>query len=809
MYRYTILLLTAGLLIGCKSTVEPSGEQAANEAETTSQVEPFMGLPDDQEKLAETEEGDEYVAVTKVLPGHYDTYEYLTRTGQITAEQRRDGRIYFAIERKQEVGLIIVGDDTPRPTVPVSHRYRCKIPAGQPGFSADVPPDRVDDRIPYTDKALFANFAPECFALMCEGSIMGYRLDTYSSIEACVIWAAVRAMERDEATCTPFSEADASSQRMEEAVLEYAPSLRGMEEGEFSRTSVERRIWWPRPAFLPTEDEDTDFAVDTDRPVTPGHMMAAALAEFEFRNEAARLWRKPDEDYDTMQQRVRQMAKRLVEDGSFSAKPSLIGRGQIPASKKELYERACRKAAFLGVHMIRDLLVEVAEIEMGVSPKSPDEQADILRAWDDQVANITRVIDERGVAASLMCFPGPHPWVASAAEVMGLETGLTDADLADEESLETIVAALTSEDVAERRAAAWDLVRLGGVASAKAMDVARSLQDGDVTVRKFAAWAFQRIVVSAEDQPDIASALLAVLTEDADAEVRQAAARAFHEVGYVDETMIDGLMAALSNEDETTGWWAGYSLGQAKDHAEVIAPRLIALLKGDDLRQCAIAAQTLASMEDPPKEALPVLIELLESKDIKVRGTVLRALARIDPDCEVIVPTAMTMLAAEEADIRSGAADCLGRLGGRAAEAVPALIEALTDSGKYVPWSAGYALSQIGVTADEVPALLKLLKHASPETREAAARALNGASVPDKTDIVVALVPLFEDEETDVRSTAYSTLVGYGQDAAIALPRLRTMAEESHDGGARRYAKSAIEQIEASLDDSEAESSDE
>ncbi|MHC4561608.1 MAG: HEAT repeat domain-containing protein [Planctomycetota bacterium] len=813
MCRYTILLLTAVLLIGCKSTVEPSGEQAASEEETTAKAEPFMGLPDDQEKPAETEDGDEYIAVTKVLSGHYDTYEYLNCTGQIIAEQRREGRIYFAARHKLEVGLIIAGDDTPRPTVDVTRRYRCKIPEGQPGFSTNVLPDRVNERIPYTDEAIFANFAPESFALMCESMGLAYKTDSWTFADSGFVWAARRAVERGEATCAVLTDHGLSSRQIEEGRADSWYSYRKRhEEPNLRMETIEADHWWRCPQFMPSTRYSQESPVDIKRQVLPNHIVWSVLARSEF-GWASRFFRDDLEEIQKQQpenanekrkwisNRYRALCEPLTATDAFVAGDTLVARGVIPPDKQELYERACRKAAFVGSYWLRRRHVDAAAIEMGVYEKSPQDRADALELWQAHVDYIQQRAEENGENFGFLCFPGPRPWMPSAAEALGLDSALSQDDLLNEESLPQLVVALDSDDVETRREAAWGLVRLSISAAPASGSLLRALNDEDQAVRRYAACAFTRIGESVESPADATKALARTLKTDSWFKVRRQSAQALGKLGVTDPEIVGALVTAAEDDvHEAVRDRAVQALGELAAASQVAQQSLLNLLRSDDSSVVLTAIYALGQLEEAPAGAAGSLAELLDHKEHDVRIRAAEGLVELDPDCERLLPMLIAELDSTDRFAPRTAARDLGRLGGRAAPAIPRLIEALEDDDDQVRLWASSALAQIGIGEDEVTALQRLLSHEMPGTRAMAARALCDAMVPDKGPIIAAVLPCLEDEDTDVRWWTAIALRGLHTEAEAALPTLRKVAREDPDPEVRATALVTAEKIEAAIE---------
>ncbi len=90
------------------------------------------------------------------------------------------------------------------------------------------------------------------------------------------------------------------------------------------------------------------------------------------------------------------------------------------------------------------------------------------------------------------------------------------------------------------------------------------------------------------------------------------------------------------------------------------------------------------------------LIAQLGSEDAKAVNRAADALGAIGPKAASAVPALTEALSDEHEAVRMGAAAALGRIGPKAAPAVPALTEALSDEDEWVRGSASLALDEIG-----------------------------------------------------------------------------------------------------------------
>jgi hypothetical protein len=119
-------------------------------------------------------------------------------------------------------------------------------------------------------------------------------------------------------------------------------------------------------------------------------------------------------------------------------------------------------------------------------------------------------------------------------------------------------------------------------------------------------------------------------------------------------------------------------------------------------------------LDDPLHRQVLHLIDLITYHPTDRRHAVER-LAEIGPAAAEAVPALIEALRDSADDVRQGAASALGKIGPAAAAAVPALIEALRDSNNDVRLEAVRALGEIGPCAPEAVAALRGARRDSDE----------------------------------------------------------------------------------------------
>jgi HEAT repeat protein len=212
-------------------------------------------------------------------------------------------------------------------------------------------------------------------------------------------------------------------------------------------------------------------------------------------------------------------------------------------------------------------------------------------------------------------------------------------------------------------------------------------------------------------------------------------------------------------------------LGDIGDEGSV--PAMLPALSDPDENVRAAAAENLGKLG--AAEAVPRLLDAMEQADLWLRFTILEALARIGQ----AVPVARLLEFSGEKLLRKALFDCLGRIGGM--DAVPALLEGLTDDMRNVREAAIIALDRIAATwpgsIDEAltglagsPAaegVAAALESADAALAQAALRLLR--SIGDGR-FAPRLLALFENELLRVEAAA--ALVAMGPAAASSLLEL-------------------------------------
>lgn len=187
------------------------------------------------------------------------------------------------------------------------------------------------------------------------------------------------------------------------------------------------------------------------------------------------------------------------------------------------------------------------------------------------------------------------------------------------------------------------------------------------------------------------------------------------------------------------------------------------------------------------------LINVLEQPFLTERLRALRQLEDSGRAAAEAVPALAEAMEDEDGDVRLLAAAALREIGPAAAEAAPALAKALRwgHGGIDLYFRAIAALREIGPAA--VPALVAALNDLDAQVRWEAAAALHVIG-PAAAEAVPALAEALKDQDAHIRSRAADALREIGPAAAEAVPALVVALKDQHIH-VRTSAASALDSI--------------
>lgn len=183
---------------------------------------------------------------------------------------------------------------------------------------------------------------------------------------------------------------------------------------------------------------------------------------------------------------------------------------------------------------------------------------------------------------------------------------------------------------------------------------------------------------------------------------------------------VSDLIGQLSSADEAVRVDAIHDLARSGADANVVVPALKALLEDESARIRAHAARALGKIGEPAKPAVDVLVRLVDDPEAVVRREALDAVIAIRPGPEVGIPLFLKIMEGDDHAIKVRALDEVTNAG---AEAMPFLL-AMLGKKEAVYWGCLLA-SEIGPDAAEaVPALIEALGDEQPGVRREAMIAL-------------------------------------------------------------------------------------
>jgi HEAT repeat protein len=314
--------------------------------------------------------------------------------------------------------------------------------------------------------------------------------------------------------------------------------------------------------------------------------------------------------------------------------------------------------------------------------------------------------------------------------------------------------------------------------------LASVLRDRDARVRLTAIKA----LVSRDSGTGPPKALLSAL-DDESAENRATAIRSLWFYGQGLNPFVPALLRVASKDPDPSvqgeifSLWARKRLRPPAVTADVV-PCLVASLQSGDRKVRRLAAQLLPEFRAAANEAIPELLRVLN---------------------EPLQPgVATTSGETGDPDPAIHAAFALGYIGPGSAEAKQ-VIAALVEVARNGPRSRrAWAASELGGfgtdAAEAAPVLTQLIQQTVPDEEWrpvllAEALAKITADTPSARQAVVALVGLLESNEMRVRVPVLRAMGEFGPNAAVAIPRIRTLKNDPALS-VREAAAAALARIE-------------
>ncbi|KAH0565556.1 hypothetical protein GP486_001052 [Trichoglossum hirsutum] len=284
--------------------------------------------------------------------------------------------------------------------------------------------------------------------------------------------------------------------------------------------------------------------------------------------------------------------------------------------------------------------------------------------------------------------------------------------------------------------------------------LASLLNDGDMDAKSKAAGVLGGQPALPEE---ILRALISLL-KDGDRYVRSRAADALGGQSALPEEMLKALVSLLKDRDSRMMIGAAHALGHQYALPEETLKALVSLLKDKDWEVRTEAAHALGGKSALPKEILKALASLLEDGDSDTRCYAIYALERQSVLPEEILKALALQLGSGDSNVRYFAAFTLCKQSALPEENPKALVSLLKDREMGVKYVICGALSRLTLSEETLEALVPLFKDGDSDVRSYAVRALYRQSTLSE-EILKALVPLLKDEES-VRTSAADALGG-------------------------------------------------
>ncbi|MDJ0523121.1 MAG: hypothetical protein QNJ90_13715 [Planctomycetota bacterium] len=278
--------------------------------------------------------------------------------------------------------------------------------------------------------------------------------------------------------------------------------------------------------------------------------------------------------------------------------------------------------------------------------------------------------------------------------------------------------------------------------------------------------------------------MLPVLNETLHGEslaVRVETLMALEQAGARAAPALEGLLLALSDNDERIASRAAGILGTLEAHHARILPALRTAIDGEAGDHAAAALGALGAA------GVPYLQDALDSGDEDARYFALSGVAALGKTGAPLLSRVTALLAEEDYELQRRAATALGRMGEVAAPAMPALLRLVHDE-TLTPGGAAGIFMRMGSPAER--ALLDELKRADAAGQ---ARVLHViAAFEGRSAFALdALAPFLEDKDNERRQLAV-----WGVLAALERPADATEANAITDPALRSRVRSLIEGLE-------------
>ncbi len=345
----------------------------------------------------------------------------------------------------------------------------------------------------------------------------------------------------------------------------------------------------------------------------------------------------------------------------------------------------------------------------------------------------------------------------------------------------------------------WAVIAIRGLAEHApfaAPLLGRLMHEGDYELWRSAAYAVSEM----RDRGQAAVEHLIPLIEDPDPDVRDMALVVLEQIGAQDDPrVVQALMAAFKNPNETVRNEAIVQLRLAGHAAKEAVADLVELVRGDDPAARRAAAMALAWIDPAAADLEEPLRMALRSEEGDVRRQAAEGVARLGERAGPLVSDLVAMLEHEHHGARQAAADALGHLGPVADKAAEPLIGLFADEDGWTRGTAMWAAVEVGATRDQLePVLRPMLADDNPAKQAKAARTLQRAGVPS-AEMLPVVKPLVGHEDWQVWLPALEVVICAGTEAADLAPTLQPLKRRA-EGWRRMFLRTACAAVRPESD---------
>jgi HEAT repeat protein len=287
----------------------------------------------------------------------------------------------------------------------------------------------------------------------------------------------------------------------------------------------------------------------------------------------------------------------------------------------------------------------------------------------------------------------------------------------------------------------------------------------------------------------IIAQLFAQLKSDND-DLRSQAADHLVELAQQEDTVIPKLISALRDRNHGVRYKAASVLGRIGGPRATVAIPELARLFADDREEEPIRNMAANALGLLGPESVPALARQLQRRtDVFGRRKAADALSRNQLSAREAIPVLINCLSDDDSEVRLVAVESLARFG---EAAVQPLLAALKRDNPYIQVFAAEALLEADPRRGPsvIQVLSRGLQHSSRAIRVQAASALTRVG-PEGKRVIPLLVLALKDEDDDVRYNAADALGSIGPDDKSAIPALINSLADPHPY-VRGYAAVAL-----------------